>query len=133
MFVLIGMFFYSLEFETIQMAIFAFTTGLGFCVVKDVVFDLKKKTYKIQYCVGPIRIGKWKRLPEIEYVSVFRQLLENEEYIFEVNLWYDKNRHFNVYKNLELDITFEFGKHVSEILEVNLLDATVPNSFKWVK
>lgn len=144
MFVLIGMFFYSLEFATedkkfdesfrlIQMAIFAFTTGLGFCVVTDIVFDLKKKTYKIQYCVGPIRVGKWNRLPEIEYVSVFRQLLKNEEYIFEVNLWYDKNRHFNIYKNLELDITFEFGKHVSEILEVDLLDATVPNDFKWVK
>src|SRR5690606_21807119 len=115
MIIFLGMFFFSFEFTTedkkikgnaglIELAIYAFTAGLSFCVVKDIHFDLKKKTYKIQYCVGPIKVGKWKRLPQIEYVSVFRQLLKNEEHTFEVNLWYGKNKHFNVYQNPELDI-----------------------------
>jgi hypothetical protein len=113
-------------------SIMTFANGLFFSIVRDCIFDLQKERYKIQYSVGPIRVGKWKGLPEIEYISVFRQLLTNGNYVFETNLWYAQNRHFKIYENLERTPAFEMGKEVAEILKVNLLDATEPNNFKWV-
>ena len=60
MFVFLFMFFYNFEFTTenvkvkgslayVELAILAFTAGLGFSVTQDTVFNLKEKKYKIQY------------------------------------------------------------------------------------
>ncbi len=115
----------------IELAVFLLPSALAFSVVKDVHFDLAQKRYKEQYCVGPIKVGKWKKLPNIEYVSVFRQPKVNREYIYEANLWYQKNKHFNIYENEQLEIVIEMGKYIAKALGVNLLDATRPNDFRW--
>ena len=120
------------SFSLLEVSIFIFTIAIGFSVVKDVLFDLKNRKYKIQYCVGPIKVGKWQKLPEIEYVSVFKQPKEEGEFIYETNLWYNRNLHFNVYENTELDPTFSMGVNVAKILNVRLLDATIANKSKWV-
>lgn len=56
-----------------EFALFLLPSALAFSVVRNVLFDLENLKYKIEYCVGPVRYGKWKILPEIEYVSVFKQ------------------------------------------------------------
>ncbi len=71
-------------------------------------------------------------MPNIEYVSVFRQLKENKSYTYEVNLWVKGNRSFTIYEGLDLGATFAMGKTTAKTLNVDLLDATVPNDFKWV-
>jgi len=116
----------------LELAIFSFIGSLSFSGFKNVVFDLGKNKYKEEYCIGPIKVGKWKNLPEIDYVSVFKQPLEEGKYIYETNLWYQKNKHFNIYSNVNLEPVFEMGKSVSKILKVDLLDATIPNDYKWV-
>ena len=65
-------------------------------------------------------------------MSVFRQLKANDDILFEVNLWYERNIHFNVYEHLEQAPAIEMGKAVSTALNVRLLDATVPNKHKWL-
>ncbi|APQ17084.1 hypothetical protein [Maribacter hydrothermalis] len=119
--------------NTFEVIIFLLPGALAFSLVKDVLFDLDKKQYKLQYSVGPIHFGKWEELPEIEYVSVFKQPLVDGNFIYEVNLWYQSNRHFNIYKNENKEKVFLLGKSVAKVLHVNLLDATVPNNYRWIK
>lgn len=141
---LIFLFFSSVKFSgktndlknsltLIEAVILLLPSALAFSVVRDFYFDLEAKRYKIEYCVGPIRVGSWKQLPEIEYVSVFKQPLENDNYIYEANLWYNRNKHFNVFKNDEKDIAFEMGIQLAKALNVKLFDATVPHKNKWVE
>lgn len=117
----------------LEIAIFLFPSALAFSVVKDILFDLEQRKYKIQYCVGPIRVGKWQALPDIEYVSVFKQPKADGGYAYEANLWYAGNRHFNVCESDLLEPAYKMGENVAKVLQVNLLDATEANNNKWVK
>lgn len=117
----------------LEIVIFLLPSALAFSVIKDILFDLEQKEYKIQYCVGPIRIGKWQALPDIEYVSVFKQPKADGGHIYEANLWYKGNRHFNVYESELLEPAYKMGENIATVLQVNLLDATEANNNKWVK
>lgn len=51
-------------------------------------FDFENKRYKKQFSVGPLRYGKWRKLQHIEYVSIFKQPINNgAAYIFDINIW----------------------------------------------
>lgn len=119
-------------FDPLKIALLLLPTALAFSIVKDVLFDLDEKKYKEQYCLGRIKFGRWHDLPKIEYVSVFRQLKRNGDIVFEVNLWYERNKHFTIYEHKELEPVFSMGTSVSNSLNVRLLDATVPNNHKWL-
>lgn len=106
--------------------------GIFFSKVKNIHFRLEENKYKEEYCVGPFRLGKWKDLPKTEYVSVFKQLKENDDYIYRTNLWYSRNKHYVIYENLDLDISLEMGKAIAKTLKVDLYDATEPHDGKWV-
>jgi hypothetical protein len=116
----------------IQMFILLIPSALAFSVVRNFLFDLEQKKYKIEYGVGPLHVGKWKDLLDIEYVSVFKQPLAEGNFVYEANLWYKKNKHFNVYRSDTKYPAFEMGIQISKILKVRLLDATVPNKNNWV-
>lgn len=112
---------------------FLFVIAVRFSLVKNVLFDLENKKYKHENQFGLIKLGKWEELPKIEYVSVFRQPLVNDDYIYEVNLWYNTNKHFCIYKHHESELVFNLGKQVAKRLEIDLLDATKPNNYNWIK
>ena len=120
------------SFGLLEISIFTFFNALAFSVVRDFVFDIENRRFKILYCVGPIELGSWRKLPEIEYVSVFKQLLADGNYVYETNLWYQGNRHMEIYENLDKAMAFEMGREIAKILNVSLLDATVPNNYVWV-
>ncbi|WP_339707436.1 hypothetical protein [uncultured Kriegella sp.] len=140
-----GMFFFGYEifpsegvspkwdFGVIWLAIACTTQGVLFSSVKRVFFDLDTKRYKVQYSVGPIHVGRWTSLPNVEYVSVFQQAKKDGNYIFETNLWYQKNKHFNVYESIDPEPAFAMGKLVALKLNLDLLDATQPKNYVWVK
>ena len=116
----------------IESSFYFFVLGFGFSVVKNVLFNLEENTYKDEYAVGPIRFGKWRTLPKIIYVSVFKQPLVDGSFRFEVNLWYKKNKHFNIYINNNYETTLEMGFYIANKLNVKLLDATIPNNYKYL-
>jgi hypothetical protein len=116
----------------LEAAIFLLPVAIGFSAVKDIYFDLSKNRYKEKICFGPIGFGRWKPLPTIEYVSVFRQPNANGSYIYETNLWYGRNRHFNLLESESKAEVMEMGKAIAKILRVDLLDATVPNGYRWL-
>ncbi|MCM4150578.1 hypothetical protein DHD05_03155 [Arenibacter sp. N53] len=142
--ILLVMFFFGYEifpevglnnrwnFRVFYIAIACAAQGILFSSVKSIYFDLEHQKYKEEYRVGPLGVGRWKALPAIEYVSVFRQLKANGSYTYEVNLWMKGNRNFTIYETGDLATTFALGERTAKALKVDLLDATVPNDFKWV-
>lgn len=126
----------------ISLAAVTFIFGLNFSVIRNVCFDTEGKRYKNEYAVGPVKAGKWKHLPNIEYVSVFRQLWSSDNdgdgvtdktgYRYDVNIWHDTSKHFTIYTSHELEMAFEMAKHIAVKLNVDLLDATKPNDYSWV-
>lgn len=106
-----------------------FILALRFSLEKDYYFDLKDKRYKIIKRVGPVEVGKWTNFQNLGYVSVFK----NGKGIFEINLCYNKNRHFNLGQGENLEITVKAGKQIAKKLQIDLLDAaTNPHNSKWI-
>lgn len=117
----------------LEIGLFAFVQGVVFSMVRSIYFDLNYNRYKIVYSVGPISIGKWKELPKVDYVSVFRQPKTDGNYTFDVNLWYANNRHFNVYENNIVEHSYDMGYQIAKSLKVDFLDATDPHNKKWIE
>ena len=107
-----------------------FSTGLTFSVIRDYHFDFEEKRYKIEHCVGPIKLGKWKNFNQLEYVSIFK----NGKGYYEVNLWYNTNKRFNITTLDNFQDCFDIGKSIAEKLNIDFLDAaTDPRNSVWVK
>ncbi|WP_431156888.1 hypothetical protein [Winogradskyella poriferorum] len=106
--------------------------GIGFCVQKRIYVDLANSKFRPSYEIGPIKIGKWQQIINYEYISIFTQPLKDGGSIFEVNLWYDRNKHFKLYEGNDYLQNFMIGFEISEKLNIDLLDATVPNDYKWI-
>jgi hypothetical protein len=117
----------------LEIGLFAIVHGILFSMIKSLHFDLVAKKYKMQYSVGPLHVGKWKKLPDVKYVSVFRQPKTNGKFTFDVNLWYDGNKRFNVYENTEMEPSYEMGFQIAKSLDVDFLDATDPYDKKWIE
>ncbi|OMP32521.1 hypothetical protein [Mangrovimonas sp. DI 80] len=106
--------------------------GTSFCFQKSVHIDLKKSRFRSTFEIGPVKLGQWKTISSYEYVSVFHQPLENGHKIYEVNLWYDTNKHWELYEEYNPKEAFRIGFELSELLDIDLLDATTPNDYKWM-
>jgi hypothetical protein len=106
--------------------------GVMFCYKKQIQIDIKNSRFKPAIAIGPIKIGRWQTIKNYKYISVFLQPLVDGSTTFEVNLWYDHNKHFELYFIDDYTEAFLIGYDLSEQLNIDLLDATVPNDFKWV-
>jgi len=117
-------------------ALFMMALGLRFSVITSVWFDMKGRRYKREYKVGPVRVGKWKELPDIEYVSVFRQAVilpgEDDGHVYNVNVWYGKNQHFTIYTNAEEKPAYNMALYIASRLKIDMLDATDPFNKIWI-
>lgn len=113
----------------LQMIIYLFTAGVGFSIVRNYHFDFKNKNYKINYCVGPVKIGFWEKFKQLEYISVFK----NKTDIYEINLWYNNNKHFNLFNCDDALEALTAGKLMAEKLQIDLWDASNPYNSKWIE
>ncbi|WP_147309574.1 hypothetical protein [Marixanthomonas ophiurae] len=103
---------------------------MTFSLVRDYHFDFENKKYKVEKCVGPLKFGKWKAFKKLEYISIFK----NGKGFYEVNLWYNRNKHFNITTLDTFQDCFEIGKSIAEKLKINFLDAaTDPRNSLWIK
>ena len=106
--------------------------GASFCSRKRIHIDIANSRFRPTIEIGPIKFGSWQTIKNYQYVSVFHQPIEGGDYIFEVNLWYNNNKHFELYEENDYQEAFLIGYELSEQLHIDLLDATEPNNFKWV-
>ena len=114
---------------SLKIAILSFFVGVGFSGYRECHFDLEEKRFKTLFCVGIVKIGKWKQFEKLEYISVFRN---NSKDIFEINLWYNRNRHFNISNYDDEEEALFSGKQIAQKLNIRLLDATDPYNSNWV-
>jgi len=115
-----------------NLVIYLTVIGVGFSFQKRVHIDIKKSRFRSTFEVGPIKLGQWKTIKNYEYISIFHQPLVDGNKIYEVNLWYDKNKHWELYEKYDYEEAFRVGYKTSELLNIRLLDATIPNNYKWI-
>ncbi len=113
----------------LEVGIILFIGGMGFSGVKDIHFDFQNRRYKEVYGVGPFKFGKWKRFHALKYVAVFK----NTKGEFEVNLWYDRNKHFNISLFPDVSGAITEAKALARQIGLDLYDSTVPNKGKWIQ
>lgn len=105
--------------------------------------DLSSKKFRKIYSILGMDFGKWKDIPEVEYVSVFATQeniavwassasanVKNE--IFKLNLFYDSNKNIEAYTTYDVKEAFNVGHHFADALQTDLLDATTTGDFKLV-
>lgn len=114
----------------IKLSVFAFVGALRFSVVKTLYINLQKEKLKTEFAVGFFKYSYFSNIPVLEYVSVFKK---PEKEVFEVNLWYKGNKHFNVSNFDEFEPAFQFGLRFSNRLNIDLLDATEKGNSKWIE
>ncbi|KAB8151398.1 hypothetical protein EZY14_018865 [Kordia sp. TARA_039_SRF] len=123
--------------------------GLIFCVISLLFFiregseiDLKRKQYRAFSDFFGIHFGQWKELPKIDYISVFiateRTIIydfvhetEVKNKVIVLNLFYNGNQRIKVYTAKDKEDAFKVAKQISEILKIDILDATEAES-KWI-
>lgn len=104
--------------------------------------NLEEKKYRNVNSIFAINFGFWKKLPEIDYISVFRTIKNSRSRViaaeatlgfevFKVNMFYQKNRHIEAYVSDELEDTFSVAKHIAVVLELDILDATKQDK-EWI-
>lgn len=146
MFMFIGLMLFALYYfqgrdafkafiSSFNFAFFMLIIGLRFSVITSIWFDIKGRRYKKEYRVGPVRVGKWEQLPDIEYISVFRQAVslpgEDDGHVFNVNVWYGHNQHFTIYTNAVSKSAYDMALYIASRLKIELLDATDPLNKVW--
>ncbi len=106
-------------------------------------FDIAGRRFKKEYTFGVIRFGIWKHLPQIDYISVFRQawsadsdgdgVNEVKGFKYDVNVWYNGTKHFTIYSDRDMGQCYAVAMRMAVRLDIDLLDATVPNDHKWIE
>jgi hypothetical protein len=115
--------------SNISLSVYAFLGAISLSKVKTIYIDLENEKLRTEHSVGIFKVNYFSVIPELEYVSVF---LNPQNGIFEVNLWYKGNRHYNVFNFEEFKPAFNFGLLFSNKLNIDLLDATEKGNFKWI-
>lgn len=118
--------------EEMKSVVLIVLVATGLCSNKKIYIDIEKSRFKKTLEVGPLKLGKWKSIKNYTYVSIFYKPLTDGSYTFVVNLWYDKNKHFELYSKDSFSEAIQMGYTLSEQLNIELLDATIPNDFKWI-
>jgi hypothetical protein len=116
--------------------------GFGLNVVEGSDINLTNKTFRTFSVLFGIKVGKWKPIPDFEYVSVFKTKESQtvrvvtaettQKYdIILVNLFYNRNKHITFYKTNDKKIAFDVAQHFKEALGIDVLDATQVEK-KWL-
>ena len=115
--------------EVVKSVSYCLSGGIAFSVIKTVLIDVDKDKLVSRFSVGPFSKDVLSVIPELEYVSVFRDSRGN----YEVNLWYVGNKHYNMYCFDEKNPAMKFAQMVSEKLNIDFLDATEKGNSKWIE
>ena len=118
--------------HSLEFVVFISAIAIGFCSHKCVYIDIENSRFKPTMEIGFIKIGKWKTIKNYKYVSVFYDPSKSESEQFEVNLWYDQNKHFELYTRNNFRDAMQIAYNLSEELEIDLLDASIKNDYKWI-
>lgn len=92
----------------------------------------QNNTYRKFLKIFGLHIGKWVSYPEIEYISVVKSRILEDDYpqnktyteVFNINLFHNENKHFRIYQNGDKIETLLVAENLKSVLNVSLFDAT---------
>jgi hypothetical protein len=116
-------------FALLKLALFIFIGAVHLSLIKTIIINKEKEKLQTIFSVGMIKVKYFSEIPTLEYVSIFKN---SQKEIFEVNLWYKGNKHYNVFNFEEFQPAFDFGLLYSNKLNIDLLDATEKGNSKWI-
>ncbi|MCT4698404.1 hypothetical protein [Tenacibaculum haliotis] len=107
---------YTISFlHVLKFEVYLITLALLASVVSNHHFNLKDKTYRKYYSVGPLGYGKWQNISRLTYASIY---LNNND-IYEVIIWDENNDRFKIsFHKLEKDAV-ETAKYVADKLSID--------------
>ena len=110
-------------------ALFCLAFALNYSIEKTILIDLKKDKLIYRFSFGPYEHNQFSTVPKLEYVAVFK----NIEGIYEVNLWFNGNKHYRMDHFDKSTEAFDFAKVVTSKLNLRLLDATKKGDTHWIE
>jgi hypothetical protein len=106
--------------------------GVRYRSKKTIYVNLKKMLFKPTLEVGPLKFGRCTQIVSPEYISVFLNHKTDGLIVYEVNLWYNTNKHLELYERPDIIEALKIGFELSEELDINLYDATDPHNSRWI-
>lgn len=116
--------------------------GVFLALTQGSEINLEAKMYRELYSIFGISFGKWKALPALEYVSVFKTK-ENSRVrgmgasanfsnpIIKLNIFYNTNKKIEAYSTVDEEDAFRVARHLADVLQIDILDATERET-KWL-
>ncbi|MCW9036971.1 MULTISPECIES: hypothetical protein [Altibacter] len=109
--------------------------ALRLSYIEGIELDLEKMRYRKLHSILAFDFGKWRPLPAIEYVSVFKtqktsraRVITAEAHmgfeVYKVNLFYASNKHIEAYVSDDSNAAFAMAKDMAAILKIKIWDAT---------
>jgi len=115
-------------FISFEIILLVSVVGLALLIRRTTTLDLGNNRYKNEFNLGWIKRGEWLNLPRLDYVAVF----SNEPEHFDVNLWYDRNKHITMFVCKDKHRAFDIACKIAIEQEIRLLDATVRKNKHYV-
>jgi hypothetical protein len=134
---LIGLIFYRYGFDikvakplasTVKLCSLCLAGGISFSMTKTILIDVDRDKLISRYTLGPFSKDALSKVPQLEYVSVFL----NAKEFYEVNIWYNRNRHYNMYCFDDKESAMKLAASTAIKLNLDLLDATVKGNSEWI-
>jgi hypothetical protein len=127
----------------ILFAVVPIVLGLMLLKTEGSEINLESKTFRITNSILGITHGNWQVLQNPEYISVFNTTesitvravsaeTTNSSAIILLNIFYNTNQKVTVYSTTDIKEAFDVASHFADALDINLLDATTKNDYKWV-
>lgn len=89
-----------------------------------------------------VRTDRWKLIGGIEYLSVFKQNVSedsgdaigsrNYSVVYDVNLWFEGNKHKTIYRTNDKLIALGAGYYFAKNMEIDCLNATKGANREWM-
>ncbi len=112
----------------------SFAYALKFSLINNVYIDLENKKIKKEYMLGNLKFGHWKKLPEIEYLSLFKQSIENNtDFVLDLNLWVKNKKHIRLFRVplKHYEEILQTGIETANTLDIPFFNATADISSDW--
>ncbi len=112
-----------------------FGVALKLALREGIEVDLNGIRYRKIYAILGFADGKWKVLPSIEYISVFKTKKKSRTRVisaeatmqlevYKVNLFYNTNKHIEAFVAEEKEDAFKVANQIAEVLSLEIYDAT---------
>ena len=134
--------FFTIVYQSILFGFFMLSFAIYLISSEGTQINLDNNTYRNIWSIFAIHLGKWKPIPEFEYISVFKGMQKQRvnslgasttftDVVFLINLFYDSNKHITFYRTFEKENAFKVARHFKLALGLDILDATEREQ-KWV-